>query len=383
MKWSFLYLSHPDFLADDELHARQFGDTDAKETAPELQPLRDFTDVQVMTKGVEVKARVLDTEGKPIGGASATWLMADNRGTLGNELRWEAADADGRVVFPHSRPGDLLLVARAPGHAPEMQPVKAESGTAETEIRLGPARTLAGHVVDTKNQPIAGAFVNVDNWRGFRGLRVYLATDRDGRFRWDEAPDESVLLNVSKAGHLDILFRKATPGSDFVFTLKRALDINGTVRDLETRKRIEQGTVEVGVVDPKDDSILWRAAESTIWIFKGNLHAGLDAEAAPAYRLRLKARGYEPFVTRVIRADEGDVTLDVVWSKIPQDGPVLVGQVLDPDGQPLAGARGGRCGFDPGRRQPGRRDLVRPARPAARDDRRRGPVFQSPPSPCP
>ena len=349
MRWASLYFSHPEFLADDNAHHQQFGDTDAREPSPELQPLRDFAHVHVMTRGVEVKARVLDGDGKPIGGASVTWLMAADRNRFGSEPIWATTNADGRVTFPHVRPGALLLVAKAPGHAPEIRSAKTSAGTAATEIRLGPANTIAGRVVDSECKPIAGAFVIVHTWREFQNLHLFLATDREGRFRWDEAPADPVLINVDKAGYMDVFNDNVSPGSDLEFTLKRLLKISGTVRDLETRKRIERIEVEVGVVNPKDDSVRWGSAQSLASSDQGNLYVRLDAEAAPAYRLRLKARGYEPFVTREIKTDEVEATLEVGLAKIRLDGSALTGRVFDPEGTPLAGAQLAIVGLEPDR----------------------------------
>jgi len=50
--------------------------------------------------------------------------------------------------------------------------------------------------------------------------------------------------------------------------------------------------------------------------------------------LRIQADGYVPFITRPVRRDEGDVTLDVTLEPDPR----LAGNVLLPDGKPAGGA---------------------------------------------
>ena len=43
---------------------------------------------------------------------------------------------------------------------------------------------------------------------------------------------------------------------DAVFTLDPCLPVHGTVRDAETKKRVEEATVEFGAVDPKTGDVL-------------------------------------------------------------------------------------------------------------------------------
>ena len=61
-----------------------------------------------------------------------------------------------------------MLQVKAKGHAPELKPVVAKGGSGPVAIRLGPAHTLTGRVVDSQGKPIAGAFVGVDTWRTYR-----------------------------------------------------------------------------------------------------------------------------------------------------------------------------------------------------------------------
>ena len=72
---------------------------------------------------------------------------------------------------------------------------------------------------------------------------------------------------------------------------------------------------------------------------QGHLQADLDAEKSPEYRLRIRAKGYKPFESRVFRSDEGQVEYDVelTRSDAPQ-GVVVSGVVRRPDGKPLEGA---------------------------------------------
>lgn len=341
MRFVHLYLSHPDYLSDDQVHGRKFGEPRGKNDAKLFDRLRDFSDVQVMARGVALSGRVTDEAGKPVPGAKITRVDEKYMGAfLGTDVIWTPADADGRFTIPHAWPGRLLVVARAPGRAPELTRVSAEGDVKDIEFRLKPGKTLSGRVVDGHERPIEGAFVNIDTWRNFRGLGVYLASDRDGRFRWDEAPDERILINVSAEGRVGIFQRPVEPGADVVYTLLKSLVITGRVRDLATKKSIEQAEVEVGRVDPETGEVVWLGrAENGGRTFAsgGFLQSTVEAEEPATYQLRVKARGYAPFVTRSIRSDEGEVKIDALLAP-PDDAKPLTGVVLTPDGKPAAGA---------------------------------------------
>jgi len=152
MQFAYLYLSHPDYLDDSTWHPRRHArPTPSDRPQPDerpMQSLRDFSDVQVMTRGVEVAGEVRDEEGQPIQGAEVGWLEADKNDTFHHDMATTTTDAHGRFRFPHARPGRLVLQVKATGHAPELKPVEAKAGAGPVAIRLGPAHTIRGRVVD-------------------------------------------------------------------------------------------------------------------------------------------------------------------------------------------------------------------------------------------
>ena len=271
-------------------------------------------------------------------GAEVGWLEAVQNHTFHHDVVTTATDEQGRFRFPHARPGRLVLQVKAKGHAPALAPVVAGAGADPVAIALGPAHTLAGRVVDSRGRPIPEAFVVIDTWRTFRSLGVFLETDADGRFRWEDAPPDQVLINASRAGFTDVIMQRATAGDEVVLTLRRSLSISGRIRDAATAKPIDQTQVEVGVPDPKTGEVRW-ANNPRVFAFQGRLQASIDVEQSPDVRLRIRAKGYEPFESRTFRSDEKQVEYDVELKKTDQpQGAVTAGTVRRPDGKPLAGA---------------------------------------------
>ena len=83
MTFAYLYLSHPDYLSDSDVHPRQHGQPAARgklargEVPPKDEPLarlRDFSDVQIMTRGISLAGKVIDEHEKPIAGARSPGL---------------------------------------------------------------------------------------------------------------------------------------------------------------------------------------------------------------------------------------------------------------------------------------------------------------------
>jgi hypothetical protein len=259
---------------------------------------------------------VRDVQGKLIEGAEVGWIEADNKDTLPPDVPTTTTDSQGRFRFANARPGRLMLQIKARGHAPNLVAVVGKLG-ANLEpvlIRLGPAHQLGGRVVDSQGKPIAEAFVGIDTWRGFRSLGVFLATDIDGQFRWDNAPADPVLINISRTGFTNITMQRVWAGEPIVVTLRRSVSISGRIRDAATGNPIEQSQIEVGAPDPKTGGWRW-VRHPNVYGIQGRLQASVDVEATPEFRLRIQAGDYKPFESRTFRSDERQVEYDAAMEK--------------------------------------------------------------------
>jgi hypothetical protein len=304
--------SHPEFLSS----------VDAVNNQPSATPkeLRSKSGVLVLRRGSAVSGRVLDRGGRPIAGA---------RVRLGEHGRVSNAETDafGRFHIKNAERRQTVVTAEAVGYAPEMQPVNVQSGLPELEIRLGPGKTIRGRVVDSQGRAIVGANVGAFNWRGRQTLAWRVATDDEGRFRWDNAPGDDVSVVASKPGYSSSEVTLSSAKTEHIVTLARGLLVRGTVVDADTGKAINAFTIVPGVM--------------SIWMpgFAKTRHGGryefpFEGFGIQPRRIRIEAEGYRPAVSPLYNNDAGEQVFDVRLEK----GDWVKGVVRGLDGAPLDGA---------------------------------------------
>ena len=328
------HVVHPDYLST--------RDYTSKEIIPKIADLRAGKAVTVMKKGVPIEGRVVNSEGRPVAGA--TVLSASYRQDLYSEVNRFAVTTDDRGHFRTGqvKAGEWFLLARARGHAPGEASARIGKAVRQVEIALGRPHPFFGRIVNPAGKPIEGAFVNVNSWRGYRFLGIYLYSDADGRFRWDDAPGDELTVNVNREGYAGLFMHPvAAADQGLTLTLNPSLTVRGMVRDAETGKVVEWAKIEYGSIDPTTGEVpKWTAMPQEgigVVVYQGQLNANFPVEA-DAYRIRLTADGYAPFVSGAFRRDEKVVSdYDIKLEPGRSSGPVAT--VLRPDGKPLAGAR--------------------------------------------
>ena len=326
------HVVHPDYLSS--------RDYTAKELIPRITDLRAGKAVTVMKKGVPIEGRVVDENGRPVAGVMV--LSSSSPGRLYSEVDRFAVTTDDKGHFRTGqvKDGPWFLLARAPGHAPGVASVKIGKAIPQVEMALGAPHPFLGRVVDPAGKPVEGAFVNIDTWRDYRFLGVYLYSDAEGRFRWDDAPDDELKVNVSCRGYTSVNQQPVRPTPGGVdLTIKPSLAIHGKVRDAETNQSVEHARVEFGAIDARTGDVSsWSGPpRDAASVYRGYLSINFPVEA-DAYKIRLTANGYAPFVSRAFRRDE-KVVVDYDINLVQGRPSGALATVLRPDGKPLAGAR--------------------------------------------
>jgi len=77
-----------------------------------------------------------------------------------------------------------------------------DSLASEYTLKLDPASTISGWVVDEAGQPVANAVVQTDwDHQGIRAYEWRTRTDEQGRFEWDSAPAGAALFWIEAPGY--------------------------------------------------------------------------------------------------------------------------------------------------------------------------------------
>ena len=164
--------------------------------------------------------RVVEADGRPLAGArvSVEVRQPGQFGGRGSLFAFEGSPEihtgpDGRFATPGQVPvGFQYRVAvEAPGHEPADSRWVAPPVLAIPDVPLRRAvgvREVAGRVVDSAGQPVAGVevFQSGDGPRRTRGL-----TDAEGQFRVPGVPDAPAFLFASKPGYR-LAYRRVGPG---------------------------------------------------------------------------------------------------------------------------------------------------------------------------
>ena len=186
---------------------------------------------------------------------------------------------------------------------PDLQSLNAGPDLPPVEFQLGAGHTIRGRLVDAHGKPIADAPISADGWRGHHSLRWNTHTDADGQFQWNDAPADTVLIDLGTLGYSAKRFWEATPdAAEKIITMRRALHVRGRITDADTGRPITAFTLVPGYTWENVQNIWWhndREQELTGLSYDVSLstEAGLGV-------IRIEAEGYAPETSRPLKDDE-------------------------------------------------------------------------------
>ncbi len=296
-----------------------------------MDDLRAERAIMTLDKGFSLVGRVTDAAGMPVAGANV--LTGD-----GSLSRKTQTDAQGWFEFPHlSRARFMmlpLLTVQAPGFASQLRRLSVDETVAPVEFVLTPARLLIGRVVDSAGKPVEDAQVRSGEWKDYRTLQWESDTDAKGMFLWDSAPDDAVMIRITKPGCREIQRPVIADGRERTFILAKPTTIKGTVVDSETKEPVKRFRVAPGTRWQEGNQLsVWQPADSWgKWFTDGRYSFTFDGDGQ-AYAVRVEADGYLPFESRFVDANEVEAMIDVALTK----GRGPSGYVFDANGAPVAG----------------------------------------------
>jgi protocatechuate 3,4-dioxygenase beta subunit len=185
-----------------------------------------------------VTGTVTDAQGRPVEGARVgiepTSTMRDQRGCV-------TTDESGDFVLEDLAPGKKLRVfAWAPDHGfgscDVLEDLASELLVTGVMIRLAPAGSLSGTVVDSERQPVAGAWIRLSPATDGLPSPEAPPTDRSGRFEVRGIPTGSYVIHTTAEGFVSRSDDPVQIGEDgaagtVTIVLERGLVIEGRVLD--------------------------------------------------------------------------------------------------------------------------------------------------------
>ena len=310
--------------------------------------VRESTHVFKLGRAMIATGLVTDANGTPVPDAK---ILVGYYSMSGN--RTGKTQGDGTFSVAGCQPGKQLVTAEAAGFAPTSMETELGENTGPIHLTLKPGKILRLRVVDNTGAPVPQAYIWHDNFdHGVidpnrpKPVQVDFnpRTDKAGRASLTNAPDVEMTFAVQADGFLRMDGIKVHPdGTEHLITLSKALVVHGKVFDEATGLRIQKFRIAQGW--PR-----WNPIEETttaewsslgrFWLdYSGGTYSKTFEEAVMGgtpnrgYFLKFMAEGYQPFISRVIAADEGDVELNVTLHRAH----TISVAIYAPDGRP-AGA---------------------------------------------
>jgi thiol-disulfide isomerase/thioredoxin/uncharacterized GH25 family protein len=257
--------------------------------------------------GIELSGRVVDSAGKPVAEASIT---------RDHEWRNPAAalttDANGQFKITNLKPGQMYLTIQAKGLAGQTQLLTLSNHIPELKIALAPGKVFKGRLVDPAGKPIAAASAQMDRMElGPMEYEWNVATDSDGRFSWDSAPEGEHPYCFSASGyHPRTEPSLLADGQDHVITLRPVVDgdktlIDGRVTDADSKAPLTNFTVYVKQYGSQGISHF----QQTITNSDAHYAVAVDSSAS-AYVVSAGSPGHKAMATGMKTVGDGDLRQD-------------------------------------------------------------------------
>jgi hypothetical protein len=308
-----------------------------------------------LERGLKIEGRIVDEKGFPVAGASIGFtgpgLDATERENVAfhQRLAQVQSDASGRFVsrqMPGKADFGVGFFVTHPDFALQWQHVLIPEGLQTNwNVVLSRGVSLDGRVVDTGGEGISSATVLVPEPHG--GPDVSAQTDTQGNFTLAHQPLGVVSVEVTAPGFKQlkrsvlvesntaplVLELQSEVAMAAAPTHQQRIRLSGSVVDAESRQPIPQFKV---LLDERRGSSPYFLGEGR----EGKFDWENSLTFALKYTLEIDAEGYEPQVSSVRQRADGDQAFDF---RLKRGGSIL-GQVLQPDGQPAAGATVGLQG---------------------------------------
>lgn len=198
----------------------------------------------VLEPVLRVMGVVADAQGKPV--PQAQVFFFDNPESRESRGSYKADD-QGRFTFMVAEPTVGALAVLAKGYMPKYWVTALEGDASPLTIALRRGEPAKGRVRSPDGQPVTNAMVRVESWHNNPLLRWQTRTDSEGRFTWENAPEDPVRMYFTASNYNSTTYSTTlNRSSESLFTLSRPFVAIGRVVDAETKKPIDEFVVVQG-----------------------------------------------------------------------------------------------------------------------------------------
>jgi uncharacterized GH25 family protein len=317
----FVEINHPSFMPNRRRLLRdEFGIEPGQEPVSRIE----------LNRGLTVTGKVTDEAGKPIVGVLV-------RTKLINSIREAKTGDDGVYRLSGCESAAAKIVVSAKGRATDMRQLRIEPEMAPVDFQMQPGGTVRVQVLNDQGQPVPKARIFFQRWRGhfsyFEFNHVSQYADENGVWEWNEAPLDEFQADICPPNGMTLEYQPLIARVEpHVFRTPPSLVLTGKVFDAETNQPISKFLAIPGYRSDRVE-VYWERDEGCSSI--DGTYRLLKQRRYPANFVRIEADGYHPIVSRMIKSDEGNVTLDFQLKQ----GEDVAAIVTTPDGQPAAGAQ--------------------------------------------
>jgi RNA polymerase sigma factor (sigma-70 family) len=283
-----------------------------------------------LAKGAAINGRVIDEQGKPVGGARVVATSASEPLPVVDPRRdGVAAGADGKFSIPAVSSGTWRLSASAGEYAPATsEPIVVDGVNAQAgvELKLVAGGVVRGVVTDKAGKPVASADVRVVS-QGFVSWRSrrQAFTDADGKFAITGLARRPVdVVAQHEAGASSIVAADLAAKREHDVSL--VLDVSGAIEGLVVdQKGAPIGDAQV-IAEPE-----WSG--NTVDRVQWNVRGVQEAMTDQAGKFRFSGLPDGPYVVRAARpaASEAHLELSPGIATKPNGAPIKI--VVPADGR--------------------------------------------------
>ncbi len=334
-----------------------------------LEELKNKTAKFEMSRGVVIKAKVLDAKGNQLERGTIVIGADPLRDPAGGEFE---IGTDGKFESPPMPEGEIRVTVVVPNFAPQSRVINVSKNMEPLTFELEPGYLTKILVVDDNGRSIPKARIFIVGWQNtkslynmrhpnLRGLGVPAFANEEGLFQWTWAPKDKVTYSIGIPGYLPKENIELAPSDEVhVIQLSATLMLSGSVVDDTTAETIDRFAVIPVDYRKSGNSEIAREQRSGLVSgrngrFRLQLSpGGSGADTGLEYGFKIEAVNYKPWSSDRFRLGQ-PVGPQVIQLK-PQLWPTV--RILHVDGEPAVkanvtiGSRANRISVKGYRRRP-------------------------------